>query len=185
MADAGDRTHEPDCHGGVQILIRTIELARDLPAALTAFAIRELWREVITAEGPAVEGRAHYSRVLDARDVALLRQILEAGTGAVSAEEAEALFDLHDAVAGSQNDASFDDLFFRAVTNYIGRRGAVPCGRLIARAAPRHRAGNCRRMCGLALFAHHAGRQADGRRARAAEPARQRRGAEFFASKFV
>ncbi|HMN52458.1 MAG TPA: hypothetical protein PKB01_10420 [Xanthobacteraceae bacterium] len=105
--------------GGVQILIRTIELARDLPAALTAFAIRELWREVITAEGPAVEGRAHYSRVLDARDVALLRQILEAGTGAVSAEEAEALFDLHDAVAGSQNDA---------VTNYMlgASGGEVP-----------------------------------------------------------
>lgn len=114
--------------GGVQILIRTIELARDLPPALTAFAIRELWREVITAEGPAVEGRTHYSRVLDARDVALLRQILEAGTGAVSAEEAEALFDLHDAVAASENDASFDDLFFRAVTNYMlgASGGEVP-----------------------------------------------------------
>ncbi|MBX3520623.1 MAG: hypothetical protein KF835_11475 [Xanthobacteraceae bacterium] len=105
--------------GGVQTLIRTVELAPELPVALTAFAIRELWCEVITAEGPAVEGRTHYSRVLDQRDVALLRRILEAGTGAVSAEEAEALFDLHDAVAGSENDASFDDLFFRAITNYM------------------------------------------------------------------
>ncbi len=105
--------------GGAEALIRTIELASELPAALAAFAVRELWHEVIAGEGPAIAGRPHYSRVLDARDVALLRRILEAGNGAISAEEAEALFDLHDAVAGGQNHASFDDLFFRAITNYL------------------------------------------------------------------
>jgi hypothetical protein len=105
--------------GGAETLIRTVELASEIPARLAAFAIRELWREVITAEGPAVEGRPHYSRVLDAHDVMMLRRIIEAGKGAVSAEEAEALFDLHDAVAGARNHPSFDDLFFRAITNYL------------------------------------------------------------------
>ena len=100
-----------------------------MPSSFAAFAIRELWREVIVGEGPAVSGRAHQTRMLDARDVLLLRRILEAGAGKtgtpVSAAEAEALFDLHDAVAGSHNHASFDDLFFRAITNYL--MGASAC----------------------------------------------------------
>lgn len=104
---------------GIQTLLRTFELAGDMPPALCAFAIRELWRAIITAEGPAVAGRPHFSRVLDSKDVALLRRILEAGKGAISAQEAEALFDLHDAVAGSKNHASFEDLFYRAITNYL------------------------------------------------------------------
>ncbi len=93
--------------GGTEALIRTIELASEIPAAFAAFAIRELWRDV---------------QLLNARDVSLLRRILEkAGkSGApVSSAEAEALFDLHDTVAGAGNHASFDDLFFRAITNYL------------------------------------------------------------------
>lgn len=118
--------------GGVETLIRTLELADELPASLIAFAIRELWHEIIVGEGPAIAGRAHHSRVLDARDVALLRWILEAGGGkagaAISGEEAEALFDLHDAVAESDNHASFGDLFFCAITNYLmhASGGATP-----------------------------------------------------------
>lgn len=90
--------------GGVQILIRTMELAGKIPASFSAFAIRALWRE---------------ARVLEAGDSALLRRILEAGQGAISAEEAEALFDLHDTVAGARNHASFDEVFFRAISLYL------------------------------------------------------------------
>jgi hypothetical protein len=97
--------------GGIEALIRTIELADEMPVSLISFSIRALRRDIITAEGPLVQGRAHFSRVLDAKDVALLRRILEAGAGPISPEEAEALFDLHDSVAESDNHASFDDLF--------------------------------------------------------------------------
>jgi hypothetical protein len=105
--------------GGIEALIRTIELADEMPVSLISFSIRALRRDIITAEGPLVQGRAHFSRVLDAKDVALLRRILEAGAGPISPEEAEALFDLHDSVAESDNHASFDDLFFRAITNFL------------------------------------------------------------------
>lgn len=105
--------------GGTEALIRTIELATEVTPALIAFAIRELWREFIAAEGDAKEGSLHFSRALDAKDVALLRRILEAGKGAVSVVEAEALFDLHDAAAGARNHFSFDDLFFRAITHHL------------------------------------------------------------------
>jgi len=115
--------------GGIQTLIRTLESASALPPSLIAFAIRELWAEVISGEGPAVQGRVHFTRQLDADDVTLLHRILVAGAGkagaAISAEEAEALFDLHDAVAAGENHASFDDLFYRAIANYL--LGASGC----------------------------------------------------------
>ncbi len=113
--------------GGREALLRTIEQAGEIPVALSAFAIRTLF--------PAN---------LDARDVALLRQVLEAGKGAVSAEEAEALFDLHDAVAAAGSHASFDDLFFRAITNYLlgaSRRDTAPRKQAFSR-EPRRDVGN-------------------------------------------
>ena len=38
--------------GGAQTLIRTVELADGMPSSFAAFAIRELWREVIVGEAP-------------------------------------------------------------------------------------------------------------------------------------
>jgi hypothetical protein len=115
--------------GGIEALIRTLESASALPPFLVAFAVRELWAQIISGEGPAVQGRVHYSRELDADDVALLHRILVAGGGkagsAIATEEAEALFDLHDAVAAGDNHVSFDDLFYRAIANYL--RGASGC----------------------------------------------------------
>jgi hypothetical protein len=115
--------------GGIEALIRTLESASVLPPFLVAFAIRELWAQVISGEGPALQGRVHHSRELDADDVALVHRILVAGGGkagsAIAAEEAEALFDLHDAVAAGNNHASFDDLFYRAIANYL--LGASGC----------------------------------------------------------
>ena len=109
--------------GGIEALIRTLESATKLPSSLIAFAIRELWAQVICGEGPVVQGRVHFTRELDADDVILLHRILVAGAGkagsALSMEEAEALFDLHDAVAAGENHASFDDLFYRAIANYL------------------------------------------------------------------
>ncbi len=115
--------------GGIEALVRTLESATALPSSLIAFAIRELWAQVICGEGPAVQGRIHFTRELDADDVVLLHRILVAGAGkaggAISAEEAEALFDLHDAVAAGENHVSFDDLFYRAIANYL--MGASGC----------------------------------------------------------
>jgi len=99
---------------GIQALIRTIEQVSEIPNRLSAFAIREIWRGVITGHTP-----------LTGRDIILLRRILEIGKGPVSAEEAEALFDLHDAVAAGESHSSFEDLFFRAITNHV--QGASGC----------------------------------------------------------
>jgi hypothetical protein len=112
--------------GGAEVLMRTIGQAGEIPISLSVFAIRTL-----------------FSHGLDTGDVALLRKILDAGTGAVSAEEAEALFDLHDAAADLGYPASFDDLFFRAITNYLRSASGLetlPRSRALSR-EPRRDAG--------------------------------------------
>ena len=108
---------------GIETLTRVIEMANDTPALLPAFLVGQLCAAVIAGEGPALGRRPHFSRVLDAEDIALLRRVLEAGAGAsgmpVSRAEAEALFDLHDATAGGANDPGFDELFYRAVASHL------------------------------------------------------------------
>src|SRR5713226_4513621 len=57
---------------------------------------------VITGEGPTTQGRVHFSRALDADDVAWCARILTAAAvehQPVSRAEAEALFEINDAAA--------------------------------------------------------------------------------------
>jgi hypothetical protein len=105
-----------------ETVLRVIERAEDAPASVSAFAIRQIQAAIIAGEGPAIGSRTHFSRIVDAEDAALLFRILVAAGGAdgrpISRVEADALFDLHDATARSQNDTAFNDLFFRAIANY-------------------------------------------------------------------
>lgn len=109
--------------GALETLVRVIEMASEAPMSLSVFALNELRDEIIAGEGPALKGRAHFTRTVDATDVGLIRRILDAGAGVsghpISREEAEALFDLHDAVAAGDNDPAFGDLFFRAIANHL------------------------------------------------------------------
>jgi hypothetical protein len=107
---------------GIETLLRAMEAAREVPSMLAVFAIGQVQAAIIKGEGPAIGPRAHFSRVIDGEDTALLYRILIAAGGgegiAVSREEAEALFDLHDATARSKNDSAFDALFYRAITHH-------------------------------------------------------------------
>lgn len=109
--------------GGFGAVMRALELARETSPLLAAYAIGQVRFAIIAGTGPAIGARKHFSRVVDARDVVLLGRILELSGGAparpVSRLEAEALFDLHDAVAGASNDPAFADLFFRAIASHL------------------------------------------------------------------
>ena len=131
--------------GGFGAVMRALETASQISPLLAAYAIGQVRFAVITGGGPAIGARKHFSRVVDAEDVALLARILELAGGAlacpVSRPEAEALFDLHDAIAGSATDAGFADLFTGAIASYLlGSAGVPPVTRLaqpeFAAAAP-------------------------------------------------
>jgi hypothetical protein len=108
---------------GFAVLLRLIESARDVPPPLAAFAIRQVRSAVVARRAPARSVRLSFNRTIDSETAALVRRVVLgcAGLGvrAVTREEAEALFDLHDLSAGGANDTDFDDLFFKAVAHHL------------------------------------------------------------------
>src|SRR5499427_6526063 len=84
---------------------------------------------VITGEGPTTRGRVHFSRELDAHDVALCAKILTARAvehQPVSRAEAEALFEINDAAAERSDDGRFDDLLAKAVAHHAASASGLP-----------------------------------------------------------
>jgi hypothetical protein len=76
---------------------------------------------VITGEGPTTKGRVHFSRSLDAADVALCARILTAAAiehQPVSRAEVEVLFEINDAATERTDDGRFDDLLAKAVAHH-------------------------------------------------------------------
>jgi hypothetical protein len=120
---------------GFDALVRVIESAREISPGLAAFAIRQLRSAVIAGRGPASSVRLNLKRAVDSESAATIRRILLGSSGQsslpVSREEAEALFDLHDLAAGGDNDADFDDIFFKAIAHHLVAQagGDVPARR--------------------------------------------------------
>jgi hypothetical protein len=103
------------------MLIDVMTHALGVPTSLSTFALSEIKTAIIEGRRDAITGEDHPSGVVTKADVEALRAVLYAaktGTpGHVTRDEAEVLFDI--AHATSQADPSFDDLFARAVGNYL------------------------------------------------------------------
>ena len=84
---------------------------------------------VITGEGPTTKGRVHFSRELDADDVAWCERILTATAvddQPVSRAEAEALFEINEAAAERSDNGRFDDLLAKAVVHHAASASGLP-----------------------------------------------------------
>ena len=131
MAEITRKKH-PSTDGEIELLINVIEKAREVPAAFSAFALKHVKNMVMYGGGPDARGHAHEGGKVGHADIRALERILwGAGTEghlAVSREEAEALFAIADMTTGAENDDRFDDLFAKAIGNYLlGATGrAVP-----------------------------------------------------------
>jgi CheY-like chemotaxis protein len=129
---------------GPDVLARIASLRNPSPA-LAALALAEVWRGLVTGEGPHVRGRMHFSRTLDAEDALLCERILiaadaEAGTP-VSGQEADVLIKIYETVLERRDGGRFDDLFIKAVAHHVvaaqGRR--VPARKVaLAHETPLH-----------------------------------------------
>ena len=105
----------------LELLIRVIETARESPERLAVLALRQVKLAAVEGEGPlARRGRAKPGRV-DRSETDLLRRILCACNRdvAVTWDEAEILFDIHDATADADNDPAWSDLFLKAAANLM------------------------------------------------------------------
>jgi hypothetical protein len=84
---------------------------------------------VITGEGPTTKGRVHFSRELDAHDVAWCERILTASAVVhqpVSRAEAEALFEIDGAATERSDSGRFDDLIAKAVVHHAASASGLP-----------------------------------------------------------
>jgi hypothetical protein len=117
------RRKEPSTDGDLALVANLIENSREVPAAFSAFALRLVKETVIYGDGPDAMGRPHGAGRVTEADAAMLRRILwgagSEGLLAVSREEAEALVAIADATTGADNVSDFDDLFARAIGNYL------------------------------------------------------------------
>jgi hypothetical protein len=116
-------------NGALTDLIRTIETSQIADRAVAAHALAFVRDGVITGEGPTTKGRVHFSRALDAHDVAWCARILTAAAVAnqpVSREEAETLFEINDAASERSDDGRFDDLFAKAVVHHAASASGLP-----------------------------------------------------------
>ena len=126
------RRKTPSTDADLELVTNIIEKAREVPASFSAFALGLAKQEVLYGDGPDRLGRAHISGRVTEADVIVLQRILwgagSEGLLAVSREEAEALVAIADATTGANNVAEFEDLFARAIGNYlIGATGrSVP-----------------------------------------------------------
>jgi len=126
--------------GGFGAIMRMLEISSEVSPLLAAYTIGQMRFAVIAGSGPAIGARKHFSRTIDSADVVLLERILQLSGGAsvrsVSRLEAEALFDLHDAVAGAENEARFVDLFFAAIANHLLASVGLPSSSRLVAPAP-------------------------------------------------
>lgn len=109
-------------------LITEIATEKSEVALRSAAALVQVYRAVITGEGPTVAGRIHFSRTIDSDDVSLCARILVlAGRHGhpVSRVEADVLFDINAAGSDRDDAGRFDDLLAKAVVHHI----MSACGR--------------------------------------------------------
>lgn len=111
----------PDCD--VALVANIIENASEVPASFSAFALRLVKETVLYSDGVDARGHAHGAGQVTDADVEMLKRILwgagSEGLLAVSREEAEALFAIADQTTGADNSPAFEDLFARAIGNYL------------------------------------------------------------------
>ena len=100
-------------------------------AARSAAALTQVCCDIIAGEGPTVAGRVHFSRTIDAADVALCARILGVAGRAglsVSRAEADALFAIDAGGSERCDEGRFDDLLAKAVMHHVMAAGgaAIP-----------------------------------------------------------
>ena len=107
----------------LEVLVKSLEIARSAPDFLSAFALEQVHRAIMSGDGAYARGGMAEPGVINGADVAMLRRVLFAaggdGTVSVTRAEAEVLFDLNDDTANAANDPSWGDLFVRANANHL------------------------------------------------------------------
>ncbi|RUW72024.1 hypothetical protein, partial [Mesorhizobium sp. M1E.F.Ca.ET.063.01.1.1] len=112
-----------DSRTELELLVHVLEEAKSSPSQLSAYALEQVANAVIAGKGPLMLGGNLVPGLIAEAEVDLLRRILYAygghGNIAVTKAEAEILFRINDRTAAASNDPSWNDLFVKAIANYV------------------------------------------------------------------
>jgi hypothetical protein len=107
----------------LELLVRVLEKAKFSTERLVAFALTQVKHAVVDGQGPLMHGGELVPGSIEKAEVDLMRRMLYAfggeGNIAITRAEAEVLFEINDRVAGARNDASWNDLFVKAIANFV------------------------------------------------------------------
>ncbi|WP_296675410.1 hypothetical protein [Novosphingobium sp.] len=117
-----DRDGKVDTFAELELLVRVIEIAANVPDNLKAYTLRQIEDAVLTGEGPTRSGMLD-PKAINETECDLLRRVIFASGGdrpaAVSRTEAEMLFRIKDAALHEVNAPEWQTLFVQGVANYL------------------------------------------------------------------
>ena len=112
-----------DSLGELELLVKILEDATNVPEQLKSYALKQIETVVLTGTGPTRDGGSLDAGSINASEVKLLRRMLFAqasdGPGSISRAEAEMLFRIKDATLGANNAPEWKTLFVQAVGNHL------------------------------------------------------------------
>ena len=118
-----DKDGRVESLGELELLVKILEDATNVPEALKSYALAQIEAVVLTGTGPTRDGGSLDAGSISAAEVTLLRRLLfaQAGDGpaAVSRAEAEMLFRIKDASLSAVNAPDWQRLFVQAVGNHL------------------------------------------------------------------
>lgn len=123
LMDSIDRDGKVESMAELELLVRVVEKAQNVPFELKTYALEQLERVVLRGVGPTRCGGELSDTHITAAEVKLLRRLVFAsgghGPAAVTRYDAEMLFRIKDETNGEANHTSWDDLFVDAIANYL------------------------------------------------------------------
>lgn len=107
----------------LELLVKVLEKATDVPPRLKDYALAQIERAVMTGTGPTRDGCLLSATCITGAEARLLRRMLFSQAGdkpaAIGKAEAELLFRLKDATLGHANAPEWERLFVQGVGNYL------------------------------------------------------------------
>lgn len=107
----------------LELLVRVLERARNVPDSLKHYALKQIEAAVLTGTGPTRCGGELSGTVITGAECRIMRRIVFAsgghGPAAVTRYDAEMLFRIKDATLGGDNSPEWQQLFVDGVANYL------------------------------------------------------------------
>ncbi|HTN14950.1 MAG TPA: hypothetical protein VL094_09105 [Sphingomonadaceae bacterium] len=123
LIEALDKDGRLESMAELELLVRVMERAINVPDSLKHYALRQIEHAVLLGTGPTRDGGQLSDQHITDAECRLLRRIIfsSGGLGAASASrhDAEMLFRLKDAALGKDNSPEWKRLFVQGVGNYL------------------------------------------------------------------